>query len=92
MKCGASCGVSLNDGQFNAAFEKNKNPPPPPPTHTQKSDLLVQIVDARNPLLFRCTDVESYVREISPKKKNLLLINKSDLLSEEQRYCQLFSF
>ncbi|CAB3385925.1 Hypothetical predicted protein [Cloeon dipterum] len=29
----------------------------------EKSDVLVQILDARNPLLFRCEDLESYVRE-----------------------------
>ena len=50
------------------------------------SDLLVQIVDARNPLLFRCTDLEAYVREVDPAKRNLLLINKADLLTPAQRY------
>ena len=45
----------------------------------------MQIVDARNPLLFRCTDLEAYVREVDPTKKNLLLINKSDLLTPTQR-------
>nr|XP_060622679.1 large subunit GTPase 1 homolog [Anolis sagrei ordinatus] len=49
------------------------------------SDVVVQIVDARNPLLFRCRDLESYAKEISPEKENLILLNKADLLSEEQR-------
>lgn len=51
------------------------------------SDVVVQIVDARNPLLFRCEDLESYVRELSPdnKKLNVILVNKSDLLTDEQR-------
>lgn len=49
------------------------------------SDVVVQILDARNPLLFRCEDLEAYVREVSPEKDNLLLINKSDFLTEAQR-------
>ncbi|CAF0727529.1 unnamed protein product [Adineta ricciae] len=53
----------------------------------EKSDVIVQIVDARNPLLFRCEDLENYVRELSPdgKKINVVLINKADLLTDEQR-------
>ncbi|XP_048361452.1 large subunit GTPase 1 homolog [Sphaerodactylus townsendi] len=53
----------------------------------ERSDVVVQIVDARNPLLFRCPDLESYVKELSPEKENLLLLNKADFLSEEQRDC-----
>ena len=33
----------------------------------------------------RCPDLEMYVKEVSPLKKNLLLINKADLLTAEQR-------
>ncbi|XP_042314501.1 large subunit GTPase 1 homolog [Sceloporus undulatus] len=51
----------------------------------ERSDVVVQIVDARNPLLFRCQDLEYYAKEISPEKENLILLNKADLLSEEQR-------
>ncbi|KAH0624309.1 hypothetical protein JD844_008013 [Phrynosoma platyrhinos] len=51
----------------------------------ERSDVVVQIVDARNPLLFRCQDLEYYAKEISPEKENLILLNKGDLLSEEQR-------
>uniref|UniRef100_A0A670ZU06 Large subunit GTPase 1 homolog n=1 Tax=Pseudonaja textilis TaxID=8673 RepID=A0A670ZU06_PSETE len=51
----------------------------------ERSDVVVQIVDARNPLLFRCPDLERYAKEISPEKENLLLLNKADLLGEEQR-------
>ncbi|MED6262306.1 large subunit GTPase 1, partial [Ataeniobius toweri] len=49
------------------------------------SDIVVQIVDARNPLLFRCADLEAYVKEVSPNKVNMLLVNKADLLTREQR-------
>jgi large subunit GTPase 1 len=45
----------------------------------------VQIVDARNPLLFRTEDLERYVLEVDPEKRNLLLVNKADLMTVEQR-------
>lgn len=51
----------------------------------ERSDLVVQIVDARNPLLFRSTDLEKYVKELNPLKRNLLLVNKADLLTYRQR-------
>lgn len=61
----------------------------------ERSHLVVQIVDARNPLRFRCEDLETYVKDIEGaegeqgsgegKRKNLLLINKSDLLTAKQR-------
>jgi len=50
------------------------------------SDVVVQIVDARNPLLFRCEDLEIYVNEVSKSKINVVLINKSDFLTRDQRY------
>ncbi|CAG8750474.1 3945_t:CDS:10 [Cetraspora pellucida] len=52
----------------------------------ERSDLLVQIVDARNPLFFRSEDLEKYVKEINEKKKCMLLINKADLLTARQRH------
>ncbi|XP_043661388.1 large subunit GTPase 1 homolog [Drosophila teissieri] len=51
----------------------------------ERSDVVVQIVDARNPLLFRSIDLERYVKEVEPSKMNMILVNKSDLLTEEQR-------
>ncbi|PKI85370.1 hypothetical protein MVES1_000476 [Malassezia vespertilionis] len=69
----------------------------------ERSQLLVQIVDARNPIRFRCEDLEKYVRNIPanlpdmasvpPEERDnyqgprntLLLINKADLLTQEQR-------
>ncbi|KAG8880203.1 hypothetical protein FRB98_005287 [Tulasnella sp. 332] len=61
----------------------------------ERSHLIVQIVDARNPLRFRCEDLEAYVQDVEgPEgeqgtgkgfRNSLLLINKSDLLSLEQR-------
>jgi len=51
----------------------------------ERSDLVVQIVDARNPLLYYTKDLMRYVSEISPPKKMLLLVNKADFLTEYQR-------
>ena len=51
----------------------------------ERSDLIVQIVDARNPLMFRSEDLEDYVKEVDPKKNNLLLVNKADMMTLEQR-------
>ncbi|CAL9728308.1 large subunit GTPase 1 [Monosporozyma unispora] len=51
----------------------------------ERSDLVVQIVDARDPLLFRSVDLERYVKELDERKANLLLVNKADLLTRKQR-------
>ena len=51
----------------------------------ERSDIVVQIVDARNPLLFRSEDLEKYVKEVDGKKENLLLVNKADMMTPSQR-------
>lgn len=56
----------------------------------ERCDLIVQIVDARSPLDFRSVDLESYVKSLSKpdenrEKRNLLLVNKADLLTRNQR-------
>lgn len=51
----------------------------------ERSDLIVQIIDARNPLMFYCEDIHTYAKEISEKKANVVLLNKSDYLTEQQR-------
>ncbi|GAA5813384.1 hypothetical protein MFLAVUS_006862 [Mucor flavus] len=51
----------------------------------ERSQLIVQIVDARNPMLFRSADLEKYVVEVDENKTNLLLINKADFLTVKQR-------
>eukprot|EP01101_Sappina_pedata_P001499 TRINITY_DN11581_c0_g1_i1.p1 TRINITY_DN11581_c0_g1~~TRINITY_DN11581_c0_g1_i1.p1 ORF type:complete len:571 (+),score=295.70 TRINITY_DN11581_c0_g1_i1:121-1713(+) len=49
----------------------------------EKSHVVIQIVDARDPLLFRSLSLEKHVQ--SSGKKNMLLVNKADLLTETQR-------
>ena len=52
----------------------------------ERSDVVVQVVDARDPLFYRCPDLEAYVREIDgDRKKTMLLLNKADLLSPQLR-------
>jgi large subunit GTPase 1 len=61
----------------------------------ERSHLVVQIVDARNPLRFRCEDLEDYICDVEGpegekgtgkgKRRSLLLINKADLLNAQQR-------
>ncbi|ESQ36045.1 hypothetical protein EUTSA_v10007194mg [Eutrema salsugineum] len=46
----------------------------------ERSDLIVMVVDARDPLFYRCPDLEAYAREIDEHKKIMLLVNKADLL------------
>ncbi|VDM91490.1 unnamed protein product [Onchocerca ochengi] len=50
----------------------------------ERSDIIIQILDARNPLLFRNLDLEAYIKECDVAKQNIYLINKVDLLSKEQ--------
>ncbi|KAK9467561.1 P-loop containing nucleoside triphosphate hydrolase protein [Lipomyces arxii] len=55
----------------------------------ERSCVVVQICDARNPLFYRSRDLEVYVHELAQiqgqDKRNLLLINKADMLSVRQR-------
>ncbi|KAI3638135.1 hypothetical protein MIR68_003746 [Amoeboaphelidium protococcarum] len=51
----------------------------------ERSDIVVQILDARNPLFYRSEDLEKYVVEVDSSKVNVLLVNKADLLSKQQR-------
>ncbi|XP_026325126.1 large subunit GTPase 1 homolog [Hyposmocoma kahamanoa] len=51
----------------------------------EKSDIVLILLDARNPLLFRCSDLETYASEHNCKC--ILLLNKADLTTEYQRKC-----
>ena len=55
----------------------------------ERSDLVVQIVDARNPLMFYSPDLVAYADELSIRfnkvKKTMLVVNKADYLSIELR-------
>ena len=59
----------------------------------ERCSVVATIVDARNPLLYRSVDMEKYVEEmgmrggegVGGQKMNVLVINKADYLSLEQR-------
>merc|ERR1719408_326642 len=51
----------------------------------ERSDLLVQIIDARDPLFYRSQDLERYVEESASGKKHMLILNKSDFLQKPLR-------
>jgi len=51
----------------------------------ERSDVVIQIVDSRNPLLFYSRDLVEYIKEVNPAKNSVLLLNKADLLTTHQR-------
>lgn len=46
----------------------------------------MQVIDARDPLTYRSSDLEDYARNISRHKGSMLLLNKSDLLPEVRSF------
>ncbi|PKU64550.1 large subunit GTPase 1 [Dendrobium catenatum] len=50
------------------------------------------VVDARDPLFYRCPDLEAYAQEIDEHKRTLLLVNKADLLppAERKKWAEYF--
>ena len=44
-----------------------------------------QVIDARDPLKYRSSDLEEYARDIAAHKGTLLLLNKADLLPPSLR-------
>ncbi|KAM1242447.1 hypothetical protein ACFX2G_034799 [Malus domestica] len=58
----------------------------------ERSDLIVMVVDARDPLFYRCPDLEVYAREVDKHKRTMLLVNKADLLplSVREKWAQYF--
>ncbi|KAL1211918.1 Guanine nucleotide-binding protein-like NSN1 [Cardamine amara subsp. amara] len=47
------------------------------------SDVIVEVLDARDPLGTRCTDMERMVMQAGPNKHLVLLLNKIDLVPRE---------
>ncbi|GLI65220.1 hypothetical protein VaNZ11_008701 [Volvox africanus] len=58
----------------------------------EASDVIIQVLDARDPLACRCPDVERYIRQTNPNKKIILLLNKMDLVPREvgERWLKYF--
>jgi len=51
----------------------------------ERSDIVVQVVDARDPLTYWNEDLQQYCLEIDPTKTSVLLMNKSDMVPEGVR-------
>lgn len=51
----------------------------------ERSDIVVQVVDARDPLTYWNEDLQKYCLEMSPTKTSILLMNKSDMVPEKLR-------
>jgi ribosome biogenesis GTPase A len=50
--------------------------------HALNVNTIMQVIDARDPLTYRSSDLEDYAHSISRHKGSMLLLNKSDLLPE----------
>ena len=46
----------------------------------ERSDIVIQVVDARDPLVYFSHDLVGYAQEVHPTKTSLVLLNKADLL------------
>ncbi|CAL5227407.1 g10365 [Coccomyxa viridis] len=51
----------------------------------ERSHIVVQVLDARDPLRYRSEDLEAFAREANPAKASLMLLNKADLLPQKLR-------
>ena len=57
------------------------------------SDVIIQVLDARNPLGTRSTQIENYLKKEKPHKQLLIVLNKIDLIPTwlTQRWVQVLS-
>ncbi|KAF6251424.1 hypothetical protein COO60DRAFT_1704822 [Scenedesmus sp. NREL 46B-D3] len=51
----------------------------------ERSDIVVQVVDARDPLTYLSRDLVALANELHPTKSSFVLLNKADLLPEAVR-------
>jgi nuclear GTP-binding protein len=55
------------------------------------SDVVIHVLDARDPLGTRCRSIEKYIREEAPHKHLLFLLNKCDLVPTNVAVCSNLS-
>ncbi|UKJ88128.2 hypothetical protein MACJ_000571 [Theileria orientalis] len=51
----------------------------------EKSNLVLIVLDSRDPLFFRIKDLERYIKEVDETKEFMLVLNKADFLNEGLR-------
>ena len=56
------------------------------------SDVVIHVIDARDPLGTRCHSVEKYIREEAPHKHLVFILNKCDLVPTNVAVSQMFFF
>ena len=49
----------------------------------ESADVILEVLDARDPIGCRCVEVEKYIRTIGAEKRVVLLLNKIDLVPKE---------
>lgn len=65
--------VSLPDNSRKAYFREFKKV-------VEESDVILEVLDARDPLGYRCPDIERLIMRKDPNKKIILVLNKVDLI------------
>lgn len=78
-------GIEEKEGRVMTPFERNLQFWRQLWRVLERSNVVFEIVDARNPLFYRSEDLEAYVSEIHASKTVILLLNKSDLVPQPVR-------
>jgi ribosome biogenesis GTPase A len=47
----------------------------------EDADVILQVLDTRDPCSCRCKDIEQYVRQVDPSKRIILILNKVGALA-----------
>ena len=58
----------------------------------EAADVIIQVLDARDPLAYRSPEVEQFVRRVNPDKRVVLMLNKIDLVPKDnvQKWLKYF--
>lgn len=76
QKTGENSGAVAQDNSRKSFYKDFKRA-------VEMSDVVLEMLDARDPAACRCLDIERYIRSVSPDKKIVLVLNKIDLVPRE---------
>jgi nuclear GTP-binding protein len=71
-------GCEISDGSRRAFYKEFMKV-------VEASDVVIQVLDARDPLGSRCVDVERMVHKAGPTKRIVLLVNKIGMVFLQHR-------